>query len=734
MMVQAFAPTTTTTTTTHHALVGHYGPRSVSSSSSQPFTGHFGQPQRQRELPCGRRGDHRWNSDPTQLFLAPSSSSSWSSLMEQPLPSESVVNAIVQLAESSSSSSNNNNSNNSKGRAVVVAADVAAAAGVSLSQAQRDLTTLASVCQGQIAVDDDGQLIYTFDRNVRTTLAQNSVKYRALETWQSVWPYLFWGLRVTFGAALLASIAAIFSTIFILQSSSSSSSDDRDDRGSSDRRGGGSGLGMGWSYWWGPSPLDFFYFRPYGSYGYYARDNNQNSNDENNMGFLESVFSYVFGDGNPNPRLEEQRLTAAANLIRSYQGSVTAEQLAPFVMDVPDDVPAVPLNDDNENDNNEPLFINESYVLPIVTALNGEPRVTEDGDIVYVFPELQVTASEAQTLSSSSALTATKAASARESLILRRAGLSESASARDIQRLLEYNGYRIPRRVAEYDRKELVAILEQLVPPLTQAEEENLKYNSDPTLLQEREWKFSLASDLNKVLAGGLGIVNFGGAAYLGYLFSQIKAATAAGAVLTLPGWLGVVQGLYPVLLGYAVLFNVIPLVRNVWIQQQNTQIRQRNERRRKWKHALELALEESSKGGSRGGSSTRPSWTARLRRKLAAAQRMGTKMWQAGKTKIFDTAESTMEDLQQAKSQRDLQDFDRQLLSSSSLTGGATNADNDNDDTSNTNMQKLPASSSSIPFPEQDMRGAARKANVAVESTNQDTGSGTADNEKSFQ
>ena len=209
--------------------------------------------------------------------------------------------------------------------------DVAAVAGVSLSQARKDLTALASLTKGDIAVSNDGELIYSFPKNINTVLSTNSAKYRALEQYDKIKPVLFYLVRVSFGAVLLASLFAIFSTILFISASSSSSSDDnrRDNR-----RGGGMspfGGGMGYGFW-GPSPFDFFYYRPY--YGYYAaRPQDRRNPDE--MGFLESTFSYIFGDGNPNEQLEERRLSLAAKLIRENNGAVSAEQLAPFCDDAP---------------------------------------------------------------------------------------------------------------------------------------------------------------------------------------------------------------------------------------------------------------------------------------------------------------------------------------------------------------------------------------------------------------
>jgi hypothetical protein len=260
---------------------------------------------------------------PTSLQMV-----SYEDLMEK-LPSKAVIDAV----ESSSS-----------GGSRVVASDVATKAGVSLSQARKDLTALASISRGDIAVDKtDGELIYSFPNNLSGVLAQNSRKYQALQTFRQVWPTLFWGVRVTFGIALLASLVAIFSTIFFINSSSNR--DDRDDRGSN---GGGGGLRMGssWGGFWGPSPFDFFFYRPYGYYGYYGSPSSTSNNrDPEEMSFLESIFSFVFGDGNPNASLEERRLSLAASMIRQNNGAVTAEQLAPFCDDVPN--PDKVLNSDS---------------------------------------------------------------------------------------------------------------------------------------------------------------------------------------------------------------------------------------------------------------------------------------------------------------------------------------------------------------------------------------------------
>ena len=277
----------------------------------------------------------------------------------------------------------------------------------------------------------------------------------------------------------------------------------------------------------------------------------------------------------------------------------------------------------------------QSYVLTIVTALGGEPRVTDDGDIVYVFPDLLTSASSAPSLS---------AGVSSEAMVLKRAGLSSRATAGEIKRMLEFN--RISTRGA-LERGELISILDDVLPPPTE-EEKNEMGLSDPSLLTEREWKFSLATDLNKVLAGGLGVVNLGGALYLGNLLNQYALMG-----VRLPSYFGTVQALYPLLLGYAVLFNAIPLARNFWIQRQNDQIRQRNEIRSNWKTTLLSSYRDSG-----------------VQKKIAAAQKMGRQIKQLGASAddiVFDTS-SAMEEIQQKKAKSDLDEFDKLLGDSDSF------------------------------------------------------------------
>ncbi|KAL7469457.1 hypothetical protein ACHAXS_009705 [Conticribra weissflogii] len=594
------------------------------SSSGNPFL-------RRQSLPPSSRGvgfvgnDARIGSLPSSGRIDRRSKSAlhanlipYDELMER-LPSKTVLEAVEKA-----------------NGAPIVASDLATKAGISLTQARKDLTALASLTRGDIAVSSDGDLLYTFPPNLSSVLSSNSAKYRAITTWrEKIFPPLFYATKVGFGVVLLASLFAIFSTIFFLMTTGGASGDRDDDRRDGSR-GGGGGMPMFGGGFWGPSPFDFFYYRPHYSRYYYSPTysvggaRGRRPRDPEEMGFLESVFSYVFGDGNPNGDVEERRIALVAEMIRQNGGAVTAEQLAPFCDDAP-----MPMNESSGKLGEERAYVDESFVLPIVTQLDGEPQVTEEGDIVYVFPGLMTSASS----SGSSVVNSNEVMRLRkEARVLRRAGLEEDVPTSMIKTLLNMNG--VSTRGA-LERSDLIDILEKVLPEDGGSSSSMDVDVEDPTLLQEREYKFSLASSFQTILAGLLGVVNLGGALYLGNIFGQYALYG-----VRLPSYMGALQSFFPLLLGYAVLFNTIPLVRNIWIQRQNEQIRKRNAVRKSWRNLVE------EKAGN-------------IRRKLMAAARMGKRMKQLGAGGRRDIVFDTKKEFAEVEKKREtdaMKDFDELL------------------------------------------------------------------------
>ncbi|KAK4432560.1 putative protein, chloroplastic [Sesamum alatum] len=244
------------------------------------------------------------------------------------------------------------------GRRVTIG-DVASKAGLKLNEAQKALQALAADTNGFLEVSDEGDVLYVFPKDYRSKLAAKSFRLKVeplLEKGKMAAEYL---VRVSFGTALIASIVLVYTTIIAIISSSR----EEDNRG---RR--GRSYDTGFTFYFSPTDL-FWYWDPY----YYRR--RQLREGDGGMNFIESVFSFVFGDGDPNQGIEEERWKLIGQYIASNGGVVTAEELAPYL-----DVENTESMDD------------DSYILPVLLRFDGQPEVDEEGNILYRFPSLQRTA------------------------------------------------------------------------------------------------------------------------------------------------------------------------------------------------------------------------------------------------------------------------------------------------------------------------------------------------------
>lgn len=253
----------------------------------------------------------------------------------------------------------------------VTVGDVATQAGFNVNLAQQGLLALATDVGGHMQVADSGEIVYVFPKNLRAILRNKFLRLRLQEWWKKVWRVLFYLIRISFGVLLLASIALIFITIFVIITATNQSSDNNRD---SDY-GGGGGFFMPY-FWIGPNWYGVF--SPD-----YDRRYQERRREDNQLNFFEAIFSFLFGDGNPNADLEERRQKQIAAVIRNNQGAVVAEQIAPYL----DDIGTGYAQE------------YEDYMLPVLTKFNGQPQVSPEGDIVYIFPELQTTASRRRALS-----------------------------------------------------------------------------------------------------------------------------------------------------------------------------------------------------------------------------------------------------------------------------------------------------------------------------------------------
>lgn len=252
----------------------------------------------------------------------------------------------------------------------VTVGDVASQAGLDVNLAQQGLLALATDAGGHMQVAESGDVVYLFPQNFRTILRNKFLRLRLQEWWKKAWRVLFYLIRISFGIVLLLSILLIFLSIIMIITAMNQSSDSSNNRGSS--HGNGGGLFMPY-FWIGPDW--FWFFDPnYGTPSYRHR----RAEKQNQLNFFEAIFSFLFGDGNPNAELEQHRWQEIATVIRNSKGAVVAEQIAPYL--------------DNIGEGFAKEY--EDYMLPVLTKFNGQPAVSPDGQIVYYFPELQTLAQQ----------------------------------------------------------------------------------------------------------------------------------------------------------------------------------------------------------------------------------------------------------------------------------------------------------------------------------------------------
>ncbi|MEH2022359.1 hypothetical protein [Nostoc sp.] len=244
----------------------------------------------------------------------------------------------------------------------VTVGDVATQAGLNVAEANQSLLALASDAGGHLQVADSGDMVFLFPQNFRAILRNKYLRLRLQEWWKKVWNVLFYLIRTSFLIFLIVSITLIIIAIYIITTSINS------DRNGDNR---GSNYGGGGFFYF---PNIFWYLSP--NYDAHNQERRRENREQSNLNFFEAVFSFLFGDGNPNANLEERRWQEIATVIQINRGAVVAEQIAPYLDDI------------GQGYTRE----YEDYMLPVLTRFNGQPEVSPEGQIVYYFPELQVSA------------------------------------------------------------------------------------------------------------------------------------------------------------------------------------------------------------------------------------------------------------------------------------------------------------------------------------------------------
>ena len=258
-----------------------------------------------------------------------------------------------------------------KGRATL--GDIAAETGLERGPAEAALRRLLEERRGHLEVGEAGDIVYRFDRRL--------ISREAEPFWSRVrrgaWKAFTWAFKVWIVAMLLVYFA-IFMALLLAAVFAGNRDNDNGGWGGSERgggrRGGGLHLPMGdiWLWYWLWSPD--WRRRPYYGEGYGgadARGGYGRGARRSGPPFYKKVFAFVFGPDEPAPsRADRDR--EHLRFIRARRGVVSSADFVTY--------------------SGVQRHEAEEELARLMAAHDGDVQVSDDGTLLYVFPELMVSA------------------------------------------------------------------------------------------------------------------------------------------------------------------------------------------------------------------------------------------------------------------------------------------------------------------------------------------------------
>jgi hypothetical protein len=251
-----------------------------------------------------------------------------------------------------------------KARGRVTVGDVVADTGVGRDQVESTLRSLLETRRGNLEVGETGTLVYRFDPKLIQRDAEPLFDRLKRGAWK--------GFTQVFKGWIVLMLLIYFVIFVALIIAALLASQSRGGGRSSGRWGGRHG-GFGglrgfwfWYFFWSPG---WGRRRPY--YGHRWEQRYGSKRGSPKVPFIKKVFAFVFGPDQPNPT-QHQKDRSVIRLIRARQGVLTATELVQHA--------------------GLPLHEAEEELARLMVTHGGDVKVTQDGVIGYVFPELMVSA------------------------------------------------------------------------------------------------------------------------------------------------------------------------------------------------------------------------------------------------------------------------------------------------------------------------------------------------------
>ena len=244
--------------------------------------------------------------------------------------------------------------------------DVVSSAGLPRDHVEATLKALLETHEGHLEVSDSGELVYLFDRKLirrdrvstleRIRTATKTFLTGAFKAWIVTMLVVYF---VVFVALVVAALVAMISR----------GGDRKGGGGSWGRRGGRHAGHFHFPSFW----LWYYIWTPRWRLGrpYYGHRWERTLEEDNRPPFYKKVFAFVFGPDRPKPT-QKQLDRSTLRLIRARKGVLTTAELM------------------EHNALERPRA--EDEMGRLLGAYAGEPTVSPDGELVYAFPELMVSA------------------------------------------------------------------------------------------------------------------------------------------------------------------------------------------------------------------------------------------------------------------------------------------------------------------------------------------------------
>ena len=231
-------------------------------------------------------------------------------------------------------------------------ADVARQTGLDFDRTETALKALLDVYRGHLAVGESGDLVYSFDPRLirRDHVGVLTRLGRAARA----------GLTLAFKVWIMLMLVVYFAVFLILAVAMVVGASAQGGRGRGSRRGGGVPI----------SPFQWFWAPRWRvRRRYYGRRHEQKR--ELSIPFYKKIFSFVFGPDDPE-LTDADRDQEVLQLVRARRGVLTVPELVEL--------------------NGAELSEADEEMARVVGRFGGEPQVTAEGEILYTFPDLMVSA------------------------------------------------------------------------------------------------------------------------------------------------------------------------------------------------------------------------------------------------------------------------------------------------------------------------------------------------------